>query len=260
MIHAFVGKGGVGKTTVSSAVALNASRKYRTALVSTDFMSSLRVLFPEDRDNLTVIELSESEVAEKWKKRYGKEVLSVLSEFVDVEDWILDHIAGSPGVAEEFMMANIVEIDESGKYDLVIWDTAASSSTMHLLLLQREFYEHLDRDVRIFMKLKDRLRFKGASKILEQWKQLASSVWASLSKSKFYLVSTQDELSVLQADDIENDFKSMGLKMEGRIYNRCRREVEVRDPVLAAFPEYEGSAIHIVNEIVEAQGLDFIMK
>lgn len=259
MIFSFIGKGGVGKTSVSSAVALNASRKYRTALVSSDFMTSLRVIFPKDTENLKIIELNEKEVAENWKAKYGDQVLSLLDEFVDVDDWVLDHIANAPGVPDEFIIANIVELEESGEYDYIIWDTAASSSTMHLLLLQREFYEHLDRDVKIFLKLKDRFRTSKVSKILEEWKDLASKVWNELSESMYYLVTTQDELSLLQTNDIEKDFESMGLSIEGRIYNRCRRKVPDEFTRIATIPEMEGSASSIIQAMAENDGVASII-
>lgn len=259
MIFAFIGKGGVGKTSVASAVALNAARKYKTALVSSDFMSSLHVLFPKTPDNLDIIELKQKEVAENWKKRYGKQVLSLLGEFVDVDDWVPDHIANSPGVPDEFMISNIVELEEKGDYEYIIWDTAASSSTMHLLLLQKEFYEHLDRDVRIMLKLKDKFRSKKVSKILEDWKKLAGKVWAELSDSMYYLVTTQDELCLLQTRDIENEFETMGLKIEGRIYNRCRRPVPEEFVNVATVPELEGSAAEIIEIMSENEGLSSII-
>lgn len=259
MIFAFVGKGGVGKTSISSAVALSASKKYRTALVTSDPMSSLSVLFPKKIDNLTVIELKRQEVAENWKSRYGKEVMAVLSEFVTVEDWVLDHIANSPGVAEEFMIANIVELEKSGDYDYIIWDTAASSSTMHLLLLQKEFYEHLDRDVKILLKLKDKFKSTKVSKILEQWKELANDVWNELSESVFYLVTTQDELSLIQAVDIEKEFEEMGLKIEGRIYNRCRCAIPEEFRKVAGISEIEGSATEIIQVMSEDEDLNSVI-
>jgi len=39
MITAFIGKGGVGKSSIASAYALNMSESSRTLIVSTDFMS-----------------------------------------------------------------------------------------------------------------------------------------------------------------------------------------------------------------------------
>lgn len=245
MIIAFVGKGGVGKTTISSAVALQLSRIGRTAIVSSDFMSSLRHLFPGEHENLAVVELKEKEVAEKWKERYGEEVSVVLDQFVDVDDWIIDHIASSPGVAEEFMIADLVEMELSGKYDYIVWDTAASSSTMHLLMLEREFYEHLDRDVKIYLRFRDRFRSQKVFRLLQEWKDLANRVWKQVRESVFYLVTTSDELSLVQADEITEDLLSMGIEVAGKICNRCRHEAA--PDFILAIPELEGSAIEIMN-------------
>lgn len=249
MITAFVGKGGVGKSTVASAYAMLCARRGRTAIVSSDFMPSLRHIFTVEHENLEVIELTEKEVAEKWKQRYGHEVASVIKEFVDVDDWIIDHIAGSPGVAEEFMIAEIVELENSGRYDSIIWDTAASSSTMHLLLLEREFYGHLDRDVRIYLRLKNRFRLSNALNVLEQWKDLAGKVWSKLVESRFILVSTEDELSLLQTGEIQNDLESMGITPHGVIYNRCRQD-HGHAEAIATIPELSGSPYEIAGRMV----------
>lgn len=251
MITAFIGKGGVGKTTIASAFALSCAEKGRTVIVSSDFMPSLKHIFKQKVRNLDVVELTEAQVAAKWKERYGAQVTSVLKEFVDIEDWILDHIAGSPGVAEEFMIANVVEIEESGDYDYVVWDTAASSSTMHLLLLEREFYEHLDRDVKIYLRLKNRFRLSHTIEILEEWKKLANRVWEKLQESAFYLVSTQDELSIIQAGEIEKDLESMGIPLAGRIYNRCSKDLRLPGTVKARVPELTGSAIEISKKMMQ---------
>ena len=117
MLVAFIGKGCVGKTSVSSAVALELSKKGKTALVSSDFMSSLHHIFPANPVGLNVLEMKEAEVAEEWKLRYGKEVNTVLKQFFKVDPWIIDHVAQSPGVAEEFMISNIVDLDNSGTFD-----------------------------------------------------------------------------------------------------------------------------------------------
>lgn len=250
MLTAFLGKGGVGKTSIASAYAMKCATKGKTLIVSTDFMPSLRHIFTRDVENLDVIELSEKEVAEKWKTQYGEQVSTVLNEFVDVDDWILDHIASSPGVAEEFMISNVIELETSGHYQHVVWDTAASSSTMHLLYLEREFYEHLDRDVRIYLRLKNRLRLSGAYKVLEEWKALANNVWRGLMETDMYLVTTEDSLSLLQAHEIESDLEEMGLSFKGKIYNRCRAGgVEhLNDSI--SIPEFEGSAMDIAKSII----------
>lgn len=247
MILAFVGKGGVGKTTIASATALSLSEKGRTVLVSSDFMSSLRYLFPTDPKNLEIMNLNEKDVAQKWKDRFGEEVATVLKEFVDIDDWILDHVASSPGVAEEFLLSELLDLYRSGKYEYIVWDTAASSSTMHLLLLEREFYAHLDRDVRIYLRIKDRFRSKKILRLLEEWKKLANDVWKTILSAKFFLVTTSDELSIEQSSYIDSDLKSMGIEITAKICNRCSDSPG--NNFQLTIPELSGKAIDIVHEI-----------
>ncbi len=104
-------------------------------------MHSLRFLFQSNPENLEIIELDQKEVSERWKRTYGMEVKAVLVSLFQVEDGVLDHVAESPGVAEEFVICNIVELDLSKRYDFVVWDTAASSSTMHLIYLRKDFMD-----------------------------------------------------------------------------------------------------------------------
>ena len=254
MLLAFVGKGGVGKTTVASAVALRLSEIGRTALVSSDFMPSLKYLFQGVHENIDILEMKESEVAEKWKLRYGGEVVTLLSNLFEVDEWVLNHIANSPGVAEEFMISNIIDLELSRKYDYVVWDTAASSSTMHLILLQREFYDHLSRDIRIYLKLRDTLHMDKVLDLLEQWKLLARRVWRQILSTKFFVVTTNDELSVVQASEIEDDLKTMGIRVGGKIYNRCPGKCD--DGALFNIPEVRGSARQIVDEISKRLSYD----
>ena len=245
MIEAFVGKGGVGKSTISAAYARVLSDHGKTLLVSTDYMPSLRHIFTRDISNITVMEISESNIAEEWKSRYGDQAYAIISEFADVGPEILDHIASSPGVGEEFMISRIVDLHDSGRYDYVVWDTPASSSTMHLLSLERDFYNHLGRDLKFLISAGDRIRGDRIGAILKEWQKLAQDVWNHMEMTRFFLVSTADALSLIQADEIQDEFRKMGLSIYGRILNRS---METLPGYSLSIPELHG----MVQEIVEA--------
>ncbi len=248
MIIAVVGKGGVGKTSVASAIALELSRIGKTLIVSTDFMPSLEFIFT-GADPLSVMELSEEGVSKEWEKVYGKQVMEIAGEFMEADDEIIHHISSAPGVPEEFMISSIIEQEKSGAFDFIVWDTPASSSTMHLLALERDFYNHLNRDVKFYLKLKKKFRISKTIEILDAWKQLAEDTWAGLERVNFILVSTMDELALRQSDTIKSDLGEMGFRVAFKICNRVKRGQPVSGVCSVLIEEETGSAREIVEAI-----------
>jgi arsenite-transporting ATPase len=253
VILSFIGKGGVGKTSIASAFALELSALGRTVIVSTDFMPSLRYIFNKN-DLVEYVELSEKEVSSRWVDRYGDEVMSIASEFMDTDRSILEHIASAPGVAEEFMISNVVDLDDSGSYNFVVWDTPASSSTMHLLNLERDFYNHIGRDIQFYLKLKQRFGGRKAIETLNEWRKLADRVWKRLEQTHFILVTTMDDLSRIQSYEIRRDFLEMGLPIDLTICNRIRGNNAVDSSCSVTVGEDSGNGREIVESIRKSLG------
>ena len=143
----FGGKGGVGKTTLAAATALTlADRGRRTLLVSTDPAHStgdiLRAeLGPDPRPVVAdcwALELDPETEAD----RYIAEVKARLAESVpprlvaEVERQI-DIARVSPGAVEAALFDRFARIvDEEGRdYDHIVFDTAPTGQTLHLLTL-----------------------------------------------------------------------------------------------------------------------------
>ena len=246
MIVAFVGKGGVGKTSVASAFALELSGFGKTLIVSTDFMPSLQFIFTPN-DTVSVMDLTENEVSTKWEEKYGKDVIQIASEFMEVDEDLLHHVSSAPGVPEEFIISNLIELERSGDYDFIVWDTPASSSTMHLLELERDFYNHLNRDVKFYLKLKKKFRVSRTLEIIDAWKELAEDTWKGLTQASFVLVTTMDDLALLQSDDISTDFNDMGLRIEFRICNRVKEIDLENEKCSIQIEEFSGNARKIVE-------------
>ena len=151
----FGGKGGVGKTTSSSASALHYAQVGRkTLIISSDLTPSLSDIFemeigPTEREvpgveNLYALEINPDEVMCRWKKKFGPEIYQAASALVDLPyDELIDYVAMAPGIQEEFMLDYILEHIRDGRYDLVIWDTAPAGDTLRLLGLPGRFIEHL---------------------------------------------------------------------------------------------------------------------
>jgi|TARA_B100002003_G_scaffold249359_1_gene285494 arsenite-transporting ATPase len=143
----FGGKGGVGKTTVSSATALAmANEGLRVLLVSTDPAHNLGHLFDRTIGAKTVklaagldgVELDPEETV----KIHMEEVTRSLHQLmpIDLRSEVDKHMSLSrdaPGMQEAAIFERMAEIVNKGvkKYDLIVFDTAPSGHTARLMVL-----------------------------------------------------------------------------------------------------------------------------
>jgi arsenite-transporting ATPase len=157
------GKGGVGKTSTSSAIAIALSNKgYRTLIVSTDPAHSLGDALDErltsgvitpivTEPSLWALEIDVDEALEEFKKTAGnlnsENIAQTLGVPRDIVDSIgLDDIASiftnpPPGIDEIvaltkiFKYADEVQADGRPLYDRIVIDTAPTGHTVRLLQL-----------------------------------------------------------------------------------------------------------------------------
>ncbi|WP_166839765.1 ArsA family ATPase [Rheinheimera pleomorphica] len=141
------GKGGVGKTTTSSALAVLAStRGKKVLLVSTDPAHSLADAFDRDiGDNITRLapNLDGLELdPDREVEQHLAKVTAQLKRFTRPEmfgeiERQMRLTRQSPGAQEAAMLERIANVIEIGlnDYDLVIFDTAPTGHTLRLLSL-----------------------------------------------------------------------------------------------------------------------------
>ncbi|HKL41638.1 MAG TPA: ArsA family ATPase [Clostridia bacterium] len=143
----FGGKGGVGKTSCSSAFAYNhANMGEKVLLVSTDPAHSVSDLFNKkigDRVtkldyNLFAFEIDAQRESEKYissiRNNLSKIVSPVILEELKKQ---LDAASVSPGSHESALFDKMIQLinEESKNYDLIIFDTAPTGHTVRLLTL-----------------------------------------------------------------------------------------------------------------------------
>jgi arsenite-transporting ATPase len=103
------GKGGVGKTTCATAIAVHFARLGRkTLVISSDPTPSLSDIFEMeigDRQTpiggiggLYGIEISADVVLNMWRERFGPEIYEVISSFAKVDYDFVDYIGTAPGI------------------------------------------------------------------------------------------------------------------------------------------------------------------
>jgi arsenite-transporting ATPase len=139
----FGGKGGVGKTTCSAAVALALARRRkgtRILLLSTDPAHSLAdvLKIPLGNDerslqaNLVLRELDARGEFARWRARHGGEVDRAIGAFATEGSGVGDLLDFTPPGLDELIAISSL-LDAEATHDLVIVDTAPTGHALRLL-------------------------------------------------------------------------------------------------------------------------------
>lgn len=232
----FGGKGGVGKTTTSATTALHfAARGKRTLIISSDLTPSLSDIFETEIGptetpipgvhNLWGLEIDPDEVMRRWKIKFGPEIYEASQVFVDMPyDELVDYVALAPGIQEEFMLDFILERVQSGRYDLVVWDTAPAGDTLRLLELPYKFLNHLRTAPRVYLGVRDKLQLSKAPflELIDSWQVLSQEIadfFRDPTNAEFILVTIPEALGVYQARRLVGEFAQFGLEIKHLVVN-----------------------------------------
>jgi len=243
------GKGGVGKTTCASAIALGlAARGRRVLVISSDPTPSLSDIYEQEIgsrerrivDDLPLygFEISSETVLQKWKERFGKEIYEVVSSFAGVEYDFVDYIGTAPGIEEEYLLYFIVELTRKKAYDVVVWDTAPAGHTLRLLHLPHLFLSHLEAATRFYMnmysfieRLKDTIKVRSSRRTLletiESWESLSQGIIDFIRdgrKARYVLVTIPEALGVRLTGRVIAELEAHGLKVGDLIINHIVNE------------------------------------
>jgi len=233
----FGGKGGVGKTTTSSAAALHyATLGKRTLIVSSDLSPSLSDILETEigaRETpipgvpgLWGLEIGIDEVMRRWKVKFGPQIYAAASSLVDMPyDDLVDYVGLAPGIQEEFMLDFILERVKSDAYDVIVWDTAPAGDTLRLLELPHKFLQHLRLAPRVYMGVRDKLRLKQTPflELIASWSELSQEIAAFFQNPRnttFVLVTIAEGLGVYQTRRLIGELARFGLDVHHLIVNQ----------------------------------------
>jgi len=152
--YAFTGgKGGVGKTVLAAALAYDkAADGKETLLVSLNPVHSLSNLFNqnfkggkiakvEGVDNLYAVEVEIDDIVKSYKERMATRLREFFkwAEVPINPDPFIDIATTNPAFQEAAMFDKVMDIiiEESGKYDAIIFDTAAVANAVRLIGLSK---------------------------------------------------------------------------------------------------------------------------
>lgn len=139
----FSGKGGVGKTTMSSSTAIYyAETGKKTLIITTDPASNLADVFEQpighkitpikDVKNLSAMELDPDIATQEYKEK----TLSLLRGLIPAESFkVLEEQLSSPCTAEMASFDRFTDFVQDGQFEVIIFDTAPTGHTLRLLEL-----------------------------------------------------------------------------------------------------------------------------
>lgn len=247
----FGGKGGVGKSTLSSATALSLSEKDKTLLVSVDPAHSLTGIFgiqigPEIKtlkENLHAVELS----AEDLVENYAGRVLGALNDLLpSVSSGLREyarHLKHSPTALESAVLDRLVELCKD--YAFVVVDSAPTGQmlrlfeTAHMVKSWFEFLHRLAKErhrVEKFMGREDPL----PALIEERRKKLETLLAILREKTLIFAVANEERLSLQEMEQIISKLKDFNVYP---VLNRWQRM------------EWEGIKVGYVEEPYGLEGL-----
>ncbi|GCF08153.1 ArsA family ATPase [Dictyobacter arantiisoli] len=149
----YLGKGGVGKTTVSAATAVrSALQGKRTLVVSTDLAHSLADclqvnLTSEPKELASNLWAQEVNVLDEMRQGWGKlqESMTKTLKKQGINAVLADELAMIPGMDEIVSLINIYRNARDGNFDVVVIDAAPTGETVRLLSMPDTFQWYVGR-------------------------------------------------------------------------------------------------------------------
>jgi arsenite-transporting ATPase len=270
--HVLVGgKGGVGKTSVSSSAAITIAErepKKRVLLLSTDPAHSLgdvlgvelgdaEVSIPGAPPNLRVRELDARSAFDAEKRRYRAAINELFDSIfrgrldASFDRQVLEDLLdlAPPGLDELFAMLSIVEAllpgpERRAAYDIVIVDTAPTGHTMRLLALPESALEWVHAIMSIILKYR---RVIGLGELASDLMSLAKQLRAFLAllrdreQTAFVAVTRPAALPRLETERLASELKRLHVPLGSVVVNavtlascgRCAAAAEVEAPEIA---------------------------
>jgi len=264
------GKGGVGKTTCSAAIASRiAASGMRTLIITSDISPSLSHIFERTigdaivavAGNLDAYEISHDAIITRWKELFGSGFRGVLEYLINVKSFesksrhtLLDYIGSAPSLQEETMLDLIKKIAESGKYDRLVWDRAPTEETLNLLGLPAVVKNHLHTGVKVLEGLdrfgRQLIGKQSLGSIMDDWIELSTRLARFVHDQSTFLIAADPEApAVNEVRGLIDTFAYHHLPVRGLIINRVLEHSDA-----AAFTVIQERQQRHIEELKELAG------
>jgi arsenite/tail-anchored protein-transporting ATPase len=227
-----MGKGGVGKTAVAAALALELARRgHRVKLSTTDPAAHVADALKDDKHRLTVSRIDPAEET----RAYVEQVLSEQGRNMDAESRaLLEEDLRSPCTEEIAVFRAFARTVAEGEDGFVVLDTAPTGHTLLLLDATEAYHRELGRQSR--------------DTAPEEVKQLLPRL-RDPDFTRVLLVTLPEATPVHEAQALQADLHRAGIEAFAWIINQSLAASGTRDPLLRLRAENE---LPYIREVLAA--------
>jgi len=233
----FTGKGGVGKTSLACATAVEMADSGKVVLlVSTDPASNLKDVLESQVDenitpihgidNLFAINIDPENSAEEYRNRVTRplEGISSKEEIKKIREDLSGACTTEIASFDEFSRFVSGET-EGAKFDIIIFDTAPTGHTLRLLELPAAWSNFTEENP-------DGASCLGPTSALKSGKERYHTVVDRLrnaSLTSFYIVARADKASLKEASRTSNELKELGMSNQQLYINGVFKAMDKQD-------------------------------
>lgn len=226
----FGGKGGVGKTTVSTATAVwFAEHGYKTTIVSTDPTVSLSVMFGQEIGghsripirhvpNLCGLNINPNDARGVFQKRLN----SMMGQFTGTFG---NDIISTPCMEEMATFDQFVTFLEQPESDIIIFDTAPTGKTLRELAMPFDWAGFLQKQIQEGKEIASMMNMDDNSfEDLERDKKRydnALYVLGDRSTTVFTLVLLPERLPIEETHSAITGLNKLGIPVQALVINQC---------------------------------------
>lgn len=225
-----MGKGGVGKTTLATEIALKLTRLgAKVHLTTTDPANHLNYELAI-KAGITVSRIDEAEVLEKYKN----EVLSKAAEAVTAEDMeYIEEDLRSPCTQEIAVFKAFAEIVDKAETEIVVIDTAPTGHTLLLLDATQSYHKEVERT-----------QGEVTGAVANLLPRLRNS-----KETEVVIVTLPEATPVFEAERLQMDLQRAGINNKWWVVNACLSLTETQNSFLKAKAQNELAWIKKVEQL-----------